>query len=55
MKRLFLTGAGGAIGVHVVAHIMHNTDWQIVAVDSFKKEHKGYFDRLTDLLRDHPE
>lgn len=54
-KRLLLTGASGAIGVHVIAHIMHNTDWEIVALDSFDIDHKGYFDRITRVCRNHPE
>ncbi len=53
--RVLLTGAGGAIGVHMVAHIMHNTDWDIVATDSFRADHKGYFDRLTEVCSDHPD
>lgn len=55
MKKVLLTGAGGAIGVHMIAHIMHNTDWEIVALDSFRQEHKGYFDRITRVCRNHPE
>lgn len=55
MKRILLTGAGGAIGVHVIAHIMHNTDWSIVALDSWRDAHKGYFDRIKRVCRDHPE
>jgi dTDP-glucose 4,6-dehydratase len=55
VKRVLLTGAGGAIGVHVIAHIMHNTDWEIVALDSFRKDHKGFFDRITRVCQDHPE
>ena len=55
MKKVLLTGAGGAIGVHMLAHIMHNTDWDVVAIDSFKGEHKGYFDRITTLLQSHPD
>ncbi len=54
MKRVLLTGAGGAIGVHVIADFMHNTDWEIVATDSFSPEHKGYFDRITEVCTDHP-
>lgn len=53
MTRVALTGAGGAIGIHMLAHIMHNTDWEIVCTDSFK--HKGYFDRLAEAVKDHPE
>lgn len=54
-KRVLLTGAGGAIGVHVIAHFMHNTNWEIVALDSFRADHKGYFDRITRVCRDHPD
>lgn len=52
-KRVLLTGAGGSIAVHTIAHIFHNTDWEIVGVDSFK--HKGWTDRITDLLKSHPD
>lgn len=55
VKRVLLTGAGGAIGVHVLAHIMHNTDWFVVCTDSFKTEHKGYHDRITRICRNNPE
>lgn len=55
MKRVLLTGAGGAIGVHVLAHIMTNTDWFVVCTDSFKTEHKGYHDRITRFCRNHPD
>jgi len=55
MKRVLLTGAGGAIGAHMISHIMHNTDWQVVGIDSFRPEHKGYFDRITRVCRNHPD
>ncbi len=51
-RRVLLTGAGGSIGVHIIAHILHNTDWEIVALDSF--QHKGYRDRITRVCRNHP-
>lgn len=51
--RVLLTGAGGNIGVHFVAHLMHNTDWDVIATDSFR--HKGTFDRITEVCKDHPE
>lgn len=51
MKKVLLTGAGGAIGIHVLVHIMENTDWEIVLTDSFREEHKGYFDRITELCK----
>ncbi len=49
MKRVLLTGAGGAIGCHVLAYLLEKTDWHIVCTDSFMAEHKGYFDRLTKV------
>lgn len=53
MKKILLTGAGGSIGVHFLAHIMHNTDWSIIATDSFR--HKGQFDRIVRICQDNPE
>lgn len=52
-KRVLVTGIGGGIGVHVLAHIMHNTDWRVVGIDSFR--HKGHFDRLTKVCENHPD
>lgn len=51
--KVLITGVGGAIGVHFIAHIMHNTDWDIVGVDSFR--HKGYHDRIVRVCKDHPD
>lgn len=53
MKRVLLTGGAGSIGIHVVAHIMKNTDWQIVVLDSFR--HKGYNERFDIIFNDHPD
>lgn len=53
MKRLLLTGIGGSIGAHFMAHIFHNTDWDIVGIDSFR--HKGWCDRVKEITTDHPE
>jgi dTDP-glucose 4,6-dehydratase len=53
MKRVLITGIGGAIGAHMMAHFMHNTDWEIVGIDSFR--HKGYYDRLTRFCQNHPD
>src|SRR3990167_9964228 len=52
-KKLLLTGIGGSIATHFVAHIMHNTDWDIVGIDSFK--HKGWTDRLAEVTKLHPD
>lgn len=52
-KKLLLTGISGGIGVHFLAHIMHNTDWEVVGIDSFN--HKGVSDRLHEVVKDHPD
>lgn len=52
-KIVLLTGGGGFIGAHTVSHIMHNTDWKLVLIDSFR--HKGKTDRLTQLFESYPE
>ena len=53
MKKVLLTGGGGFIGGHTFAHIMHNTDWQLTIIDSFR--HKGKTDRITEMLDNHPD
>ena len=56
-KRVLLTGLGGSISAHFLAHIFHNTDWEIVGVDSFR--HKGWTDRVNAILNtsepEHPD
>ncbi len=52
-SRCLITGAGGAIGVHVLAHLMENTDWDVIGIDSFN--HKGYFDRITTICNGHDD
>lgn len=52
-KRVLLTGIGGSIAIHFLAHIFHNTDWDIVGIDSFR--HKGWTDRVKTMLDYHPE
>ena len=53
MKRICITGIGGNIGYHALAHFLHNTDWEIVGMDSWA--HKGTFDRVTQVCHDHPD
>lgn len=53
MKRVLLTGGAGSIGIHVIGHLMHNTDWEIILLNSF--HHKGYHDRLKIAYTDHPD
>lgn len=52
-KKVLITGGAGSIGVHVIADVCHNTDWDITLLSSF--HHKGYKDRLTELLNAHPD
>jgi dTDP-glucose 4,6-dehydratase len=48
MKRVLLTGAGGFIGHHALAHLLKNTDWEFVVTDSFKN--KGTTARLRSVF-----
>ena len=52
-KRVLITGAGGSIGCHVVRHFLKHTDWDVVAIDSFR--HKGLTDRIWHVTYKHPE
>lgn len=52
-KRVLITGAGGSIGCHVVRHFLKNTEWHIVATDSFR--HKGLTDRIWRVTHKYPE
>lgn len=52
-KVCLLTGAGGSIGIHCLSQIMKGTDWDVVAVDSFR--HKGWCDRIAVHLSGHPD
>lgn len=38
-KRILITGSAGFIGSHLVEHLLTNTDWEIIGIDSFK--HRG--------------
>lgn len=53
VRRVLLTGIGGSIGCHFLAHIMSNTDWEVVGVDSFR--HKGWSDRVQVMFDGHPD
>ena len=52
-KKVLITGIGGNIGAHMMAHIFHNTDWEIVGLDSFRQ--KGDKSRIDDFCKDHPD
>lgn len=51
--RLWLSGAGGFIGHHVLEHVLTVTDWDVEATDSFR--HKGRCDRIAQVLDGRPE
>jgi dTDP-glucose 4,6-dehydratase len=51
--RLWLSGAGGFIGHHVLEHVLSVTDWDVEATDSFR--HKGRCDRIAQVLNGHPD
>lgn len=53
MKRVLITGAGGFMGSHVFLHLLHNTDWELILLDSFR--HRGKTDRINEQLLDFPE
>jgi dTDP-glucose 4,6-dehydratase len=52
LTRILLTGAGGFIGHHLLEHLLVNTDWEIIATDSFR--HKGLTDRIRQVLDVNP-
>lgn len=51
-KRVLVTGIGGSIGIHIFDHIMLNTGWEVVGIDSYR--HKGLFDRVAQTLDRNP-
>lgn len=46
MTRLLITGAGGFVGSHVIERALQATNWDVVAMDSFR--HNGITDRIVD-------
>lgn len=51
-RRVLITGVGGSIGCHVLRHLLKNTDWDVVGIDSFR--HKGLTDRVHRVTYKHP-
>jgi len=39
MKTIVITGSAGFVGSHLVEHLIKNTDWHIIGIDSFR--HRG--------------
>jgi len=52
LTRLLLTGAGGFVGHHTLAHLLKTTDWEIVVTDSFR--HFGTTSRLRAVFEELP-
>jgi dTDP-glucose 4,6-dehydratase len=47
-KRVLISGCGGFIGSHCLSHILVNTDWEVVGIDSWN--HKGISERVADSI-----
>jgi dTDP-glucose 4,6-dehydratase len=45
MKKCLITGCGGFIGSHCLSHILVNTDWDVIGLDSWS--HKGISERVS--------
>lgn len=50
--KVLLTGAGGFVGHHTLAHLLKTTDWDIVATDSFR--HFGISARIRAVFEELP-
>lgn len=50
--KVLLTGAGGFVGHHTLAHLLKTTDWDIVATDSFR--HFGISARIRAVFDELP-
>ena len=44
MKTVLLTGSAGFVGAHITEHILANTDWNVIGIDSFR--HRGDSQRI---------
>jgi dTDP-glucose 4,6-dehydratase len=51
--RVLLTGAGGFVGHHTLAHLLKTTNWEIVATDSFR--HFGISARIRAVFEELPQ
>ena len=50
--KVLLTGAGGFVGHHTLAHLLKTTDWEVVATDSFR--HYGVSARIRAVFDELP-
>lgn len=53
MKTVLLTGVAGFIGAHTLEHLLENTDWHVIGVDSL--EHRGNYARVQQVMAKDPE
>lgn len=53
MRKVLLTGAGGFVGHHTLAHLLKTTDWKFVVTDSFR--HFGTTARLRAVFEELPQ
>ncbi|GAH97965.1 unnamed protein product [marine sediment metagenome] len=51
-KRILITGGAGFVGHHCIEHLLKNTDWKIVVLDSLN--YAGNMNRITDIEVFHP-
>lgn len=52
-KKVLITGIGGSAGCHVMRHVLRNTTWDVIGIDSFR--HRGLTDRIYAVTKKHPE
>lgn len=52
-KKCLITGISGSIGIHLFAHVMHHTDWDVIGIASFR--HRGWSDRINYMVKLHPD
>ena len=48
MKKILITGGAGFIAHHIIAHIIKNTEWEIVTID--RLDLSGNLNRLNEIL-----
>jgi len=46
MKKILITGGAGFVGHHCVEHILKNTDWEVLVIDSLN--YAGNLNRITE-------